>query len=385
MKITYLSLSTIPSTAANSIHVMKMCQAFKQESHDISLVALLPQEKKSVLAGTTLWEHYGITQPFNMRLFKRFRVFKLYDYNIRSLCYAKKMNCEIAYARNLGAAAYTAEKGIPTIFECHSPILDNWRQKKEFYRLLKAPGFRRLIVITDALRKQFLENHAEYISENSIRVVPDAVDLERFLDFVEFSLARKECGVADRFTVGYAGHLYPGRGIEVIFELAQKLPHMQFLVVGGLHSDVADRCTEAKNRGLINIVFTGFVPNKILPKYLAACNVLLMPYQKTILTHGHSAKSTINTAQWASPMKMFEYMAMRRLIISSDLPVLREVLNETNSVFCDPEDIDQWSQSVKKAQDDQEWATRLSDKAFEDVQQYTWRKRVNKVLEGINV
>jgi len=364
---------------------MKMCQAFKQEAYNISLVALSPREKDAVLDDNALWQHYGIAEPFDIQVFRRLRIFKLYDYNFRSLFFAKKSNCELAYARSLGAAAYAADSGIPTIFECHSPILDAWRPKKEFHRLLRAPGFRRLVVITEALKKHFLEEHADYLTEKGIRVVPDAVDLERFLDLPEVTVARKECKLADLFTVGYAGHLYPGRGIEVIFALAQRLPHIQFLVVGGLQSDVAERCAEAKDKGLLNIVFTGFVQNKILPKYLAACNVLLMPYQKTILTHGHSANVKINTAQWASPMKMFEYMAMRRLIISSDLPVLREVLNETNSVLCEAEDIDQWIESVKKAQADQAWATRLSEKAFEDVQQYTWRKRVHRVLEGINI
>ena len=33
-------------------------------------------------------------------------------------------------------------------------------------------------------------------------------------------------------------------------------------------------------------------------------------------------------------MKMFEYMAAGRAIVSSDLPVIREVLNERNAVFC---------------------------------------------------
>ena len=39
MKILYISKSTIPSRTANSVHVMKMCQAFSDIGHDVVLLA----------------------------------------------------------------------------------------------------------------------------------------------------------------------------------------------------------------------------------------------------------------------------------------------------------------------------------------------------------
>lgn len=385
MKIVYLSVSTVPSTAANSIHVMKMCQAFAQESHDVSLVVISQKTGAVNIMNKDLWKHYGVRHPFNIRMFKQYRILKLYDFNIHSAHYAKKVNCDLVYARNLGAAAYAANKGIPTILECHSPLLDTWRQKTEFLRLLRAPGFRRLVVITHALSNHYLEKYSEHLNDNIVVVAPDAVDLERFDSIPDVTKARKKCGLTECFTVGYAGHLYPGRGIELIYSMAEKLPSVQFLIIGGLQSDVKRHSLEAQHRRLRNIVFKGFIENQYLPRCLAACDVLLMPYQKIISVHGHSTKEFINTAPWSSPMKMFEYMAMKRLIISSDLPVLREVLNETNSVLCDPEDIGQWIDAVIRAQTDTEWTGSLSEKAFTGVQSFTWRKRVRKVLDSINL
>jgi glycosyltransferase involved in cell wall biosynthesis len=46
-------------------------------------------------------------------------------------------------------------------------------------------------------------------------------------------------------------------------------------------------------------------------------------------------------------MKMFEYMAAERAIITSDLPVIREVLNESNAVFCPPYDVDAWKTELE--------------------------------------
>ena len=39
MKILYISKSVIPSRSANSIHVMKMCQAFANNGHEVVLLA----------------------------------------------------------------------------------------------------------------------------------------------------------------------------------------------------------------------------------------------------------------------------------------------------------------------------------------------------------
>ncbi|MCP4937118.1 MAG: glycosyltransferase family 4 protein [bacterium] len=53
-----------------------------------------------------------------------------------------------------------------------------------------------------------------------------------------------------------------------------------------------------------------------------------------------------------SPLKMFEYLAMGRLLISSDLPVLREVLNEDVAMLCQPENLWQWQAAILKAAGD---------------------------------
>lgn len=61
----------------------------------------------------------------------------------------------------------------------------------------------------------------------------------------------------------------------------------------------------------------------------AASDVLLMPYSRSI-----SASSGQDIAEAINPMKMFEYMASGRAIVSADIPSIREVLNEANAIFC---------------------------------------------------
>ena len=84
-----------------------------------------------------------------------------------------------------------------------------------------------------------------------------------------------------------------------------------------------------------------------------------------------------------SPGKMFEYMAARRLIVSSDLPVIAEVLNEGNAVLCGPEDIDAWERALSRASMDADWRERLARKARHDVERYTYRSRVRQIFTAL--
>ena len=100
-----------------------------------------------------------------------------------------------------------------------------------------------------------------------------------------------------------------------------------------------------------------------------------MPYEKII-----AGSSGGNSASYASPMKMFEYMASKRAIISSDIPVIREVLNSTNAVLCPPEDIAAWTQAIECLVSDAGKRLTIAEQAWRDVQQYSWRERACNAL-----
>jgi glycosyltransferase involved in cell wall biosynthesis len=83
-------------------------------------------------------------------------------------------------------------------------------------------------------------------------------------------------------------------------------------------------------------------------------------------------------------MKMFEYMASGRPIISSHLPVLMEVLNhESNALLVDPEDRSEWLTTVELLKQDEQLRLILGENAFKDVTNYTWRVRSKMILSNI--
>jgi len=109
-----------------------------------------------------------------------------------------------------------------------------------------------------------------------------------------------------------------------------------------------------------------------LAVYQKAFDILLMPFPPNE-----------HYTFYMSPLKMFEYMASGRPIVTSDLPSVREILNENNAIFVKPEDPEDLARGIKTALEDKELAQRVSQQAFEDVQFYTWTKRAERIVRFI--
>jgi glycosyltransferase involved in cell wall biosynthesis len=103
-----------------------------------------------------------------------------------------------------------------------------------------------------------------------------------------------------------------------------------------------------------------------------------MPYQRKV-----AASSGGDISRYLSPMKLFEYLACGRVILSSDLPVLTEVLNPENAILLPPEDVNTWVAGIQKVRDDPRYGLRLAERARCDALRYTWEARAARILEGI--
>jgi glycosyltransferase involved in cell wall biosynthesis len=123
----------------------------------------------------------------------------------------------------------------------------------------------------------------------------------------------------------------------------------------------------------------GFVDNSNLPERLASADVLLMPYQRRVMVSG----GKLDTARWMSPLKMFEYLAMRRAIVASDLDVLREVLDERVAILAVPDDSSAWIAALNRLAGDIGLRNSLSETAASIATHYTWQARIRRMLDGI--
>lgn len=370
MKLVLAAPSAIPARTANSIQSMKMAQAFAELGHQVLLLApgADPQVSWDELA-----QHYGLQQRFEIEWLTALSAMRRYDYALRAVRRARRWGAELLFTRLPQAAAMAAQRGLPTVLEVHD--LPPGRMGPPLMRsFLQGAGARRLVSISRALADDLLAAYP--LPPQMLTVLPDGVDLKRYRKLPTPTEARHKLYLPERFTAGYTGHLYRGRGTDFILELAKTLPEVTFLLVGGEPNTVADYQRRAE--GMDNVVLTGFISNTDLPLYQAACDLLLMPYQQQV-----SASSGGDIARYLSPMKMFEYLASGRVVLASDLPVLAEVLKADNSVILPGSKTEAWAQAILELQAKPEVRQLLGENARRTAEQHTWAARAESILQDL--
>ena len=376
MKIACISTSRVPSDTANSIQVMKACHALTQEGHEVSL--LVPARKGPRPRWEQLSDRYGLNQPFPIEWLKTWPLLKRNDFAWAAVHQARKNGASLIYTWTIQSAVLGLLSGLPVIYELHD--LPTGRLGPLWFRLFLRLGKRkRVLPITRALLKA-VEGKYGKIPAAQVVIAPNGADPGQYENLPGPMGARAALNLPEAPTVLCSGHLYAGRGVDLFLGLAERFPKASFVWVGGRPNDVDKVRRRAGDHGLSNVTFTGFIDHRRLPLYQAAADVLLMPYARSI-----AGSSGGNSADICSPMKMFDYLAAGRAILSSDLPVIHEVLDGTNACFAPPEDLDGWAEQLNVLLSDRSIRDRLAAKARTDSARYSWRARAANALEGLPV
>jgi len=375
MKIVYISAAIIPSRTANSVHVMKMCQAFVQNGHEVVLLA--PDVAQTEPGIDDVYGFYGVEPCFPLIKLPWTGVKgRAYLYGLFSGLKARRLRPHLVYGRFLPGCFFSAMFGLPTVYEAHMPIerFESWSFRKVgswmLSRLIRSGHFQRLVGISTPIQSYYQQRYAKL--KGKVLVAPDGADMPQ-------DAGKLRLGNGHRLQVGYVGHLYDGRGVELIVDLAKACPDADFHLVGGHEADIA--YWQGQVEGLDNIFFHGFVPPAQTDQYRQAFDVLLAPYQQKVSIYGGRGDSS----QWMSPLKIFEYMSAGKPILCSDLPVLREVLtDEETALMCDPESVQGWIAALKRLHRDEELGRRLGIAAQNEFRaKYTWKARAKTVLKRL--
>jgi len=233
------------------------------------------------------------------------------------------------------------------------------------------------IFVTKNLADRYIIKYS--ISKNKTLVSPDGVDLEIFNINLSKEGARKKLGLPfDKKIIIYTGKFKTmgmDKGINDILKVLKIINdnNLLFVAVGGSKNEL-DYYNKLANQ--LNtqekVKLFGMTTQDNLAIYQKAADALLMPFPHN--TH---------YAYYMSPLKMFEYMASKQPIIASDLPSIREVLNKNNSIIVKPERPDELAKGVKIALEDKNLVKKITEQAFQDVGRYTWKIRVEDILEFI--
>lgn len=265
---------------------------------------------------------------------------------------------------------------IKTIYEIHE-LVSNGFQRKFFERFL-AGRVDLNIMLTKYMAEEYAKKY--HLPPEKIMVASDAVDLSIFdIPAGKEEMRKKYNLPLDKKIIGYFGRFKTmgmDKGITDTLKALKNLPEdIVFLAQGGKQRDRDEYQAQALELGVSGrVIFVEHFDQSILAEYQKAADILLMPFpwQK-------------HFAYYASPLKMFEYMAAKRPVIATDLPSTREVLDGSTAVFVPPGDPEKLALAVKTLLADPQKQENLVKAAFEKVQNYTWEKRVNRILEQVKI
>ncbi len=374
MRIAAITNSRIPSLTANSTQAMKVCDALTELGHDLRLFA--PAETEEV-SWDYLANQYGLQNAFPLERQPSRPALRRVDFVWYAQSAAEKFGADIIYTWLPQSACVGLWRGKPVLLEMHANVAGRFGPwwLRQFWRV---KGRKKLLVTTGALKRALERSTRLQFPDELLLLAPNAVDLNRYKNLPSPPEARRELGLKEGPTAGFTGHFYPGRGMELLLAVAQALPDVSFLWAGGTPEAIENWKSELEAADIHNVTLTGFVENSRISLVQAAADILLMPYGRSI-----SASSGQDIAEVINPMKMFEYMAAGRAIISADLPVIHEVLNESLAVFCDPGDVHGWTNAIRTLLADDRRRVELGSNARHAVEKYTWLERARTALTGL--
>ncbi len=369
MKLIYISPSQLPSKAAHSVHVMKMCEAFAKEGHSILLIN--PVKTKQAITDQKLFNFYNVQPLFTIRHFKylSFRGNKIIN-PVRVAIWLLFQDADITISRDINVAIYAAAFGKKVIYDAHHIFVKKGYNQKLLQHFFKSRNLLKFTVVANKMKAVFMQMGVPAAKIEVIRNGTSAVTTKEIIPAITGN---------DRFNIGYIGHLYAGKGMEVIEAIAPLLSGTVIHIVGGLETDIE----YWKNKIFSdNVIFHGFISQQYLSAYINSFDACLLPNQQHVIGVGKKK----NIGDITCPLKMFDYMAHRKAIAASDLAVLREVLNEDTAIFCGADKPTDWVKAITELQNNKVLRDTIADNAYElFIHQYTWQKRAQRLLDDIKI
>ena len=375
--IGYLSDSYLPSNRANTVHVLKMCSAFAHIGMNVTLFC----NKQSDYDINKIRKAYNIDSNYNIiavpaKLKGKLQLLE-FAFRKRNLIIQEKY--DICYGRSL-LALFLIRNKLPFIYESH--ILPN---RGIFVRLermlLKNKNCHGLIVISQSLKEEYLKMFP-FLKRKDVTVLHDGADA--FDGVYSEADVPKELVEAHKQgpTIGYIGHLYPGKCMEVMMKIAQKMPDQTFHVIGGTDEWVRHWHNECNNRGINNIKFYGFIDNSKVNACYQYLDIVLLPFSDNIY-YNKDKKDDIG--KYISPLKLFEAMACGKAIVASKLISIEEVVNNgSNGLLVLPAEIDRWCELIRSLIVDEEYRKELGLNAKMTLEEsYSWNKRAQTIYDMI--
>lgn len=376
MKILYIAHIRLPTERAHGIQIMKMCGAFAHTGNNVELV--IPKRYNHLTEDP--FTYYGEEKRFNItKVFSfdfdlgklgRAKFWIQYtSFIISSIFYAFKKRPDIIYVREIALAFTLTLFGMKVVFEDHELPRSNLFVYGFFLRKIK-----KKVIVAHNLEAVYKQLN---VKKDSYTTIPNGVDVSEFSRLERNKSVFKELGLKDnRQVVLYVGHFYTWKGVYTLLDSVSKISENATIVlVGGTVENMDDINKYIFENNINRVMVKGFSPHKKVIQFIKSADVLVLP---------NTAKEK-RSAMYTTPIKLFEYMTSGVPVVASDLPSFSKYLkNNENSLLFEPDNPRSLAEKVNILLEDNGIGEKISQKASKEVQEFTWQKRVKKILNFVN-
>lgn len=366
MKIIYISNARLPTEWAHGLQIMKTCEALALAGNHLEL--WIPNKKTDIRENP--FAYYGVKAVFPIKRFFTlgFVMFKKISFIIQSVSFAISIlpslwrtQRDVIYCRDEIIVALLLFFGIgDIIWESHD---GSWG----VFARYAARRLRSLVVVSQGL-KDFYGDHG--IDNKKIHVIPNGIDLALFDNAETRGQARTRLGLPlDKKIALYIGMLEGWKGTDTLLKASMFLADGAELAVIGGEIEQIERFAEEYP----SVRFLGFRPVRELSDNQAAADVLILP---------NTGVGDISV-RFTSPLKLLSYMASGRPIIASDLPSIRELVDDTSAFLVPPDDPEALANEIDIVLKNPYDAQKRALAAGRSVHAYSWGKRAQRILSAI--
>lgn len=223
--------------------------------------------------------------------------------------------------------------------------------------------------VSNAARDHFLEKRK---APDSLKVISNGVDLDRFSPGRGEEI-RSSLGIADKIVVGFVGSFHYWHGVDNLAEVVKRSiaenPDIHFLLIGqgGPMQDMLRKAL-SENDVHNKVTFTGYIEHDRIPDHVAAMDIVLAPYPQLDFFY-------------YSPVKVYEYMACGKPVITTRTGQLAELIADgQNGFLTEPGALSDILDHISKLSRDKEARERIGKEARKLIEaSHSWNHKAREL------
>ena len=247
---------------------------------------------------------------------------------------------------NFSSLLISKLKRIPLVIELDNPVVYEFRKFQpnyksnlvllKFLEKLNLKYSNMVFTVSNEIKNYYTK---QGISSEKIHVISNGANPNKFHPFIDATEVIQKYKLDDAIVIGFVGTFHYWHGIDNLITLLKKITSLnnkvRFLMVGsgGPMKKKLEEVIELEklqNRAIL----TGFVTHDKIPEHIAAMDIVLAPYPDLEYFY-------------YSPLKIFEYMACGKPVITTKIGQISELISNGHSGYlCEPDNLDEIIQKV---------------------------------------